>query len=126
MKGNKNMENKDSKTIELSDEQKAKIKKALDEANKPQVVKSLDMRPRETDIRQLSAKDYRQLQYRESRDTNAYLKFLNMSTNDIAIIVSLIAEKLGINVDEEVEKKRQQLISFQNSLKKDSKEPKDN
>ncbi|MCK9576054.1 MAG: hypothetical protein M0R51_09020 [Clostridia bacterium] len=119
------MENKDKK-IELAEEVKEKIKKALEEANKPQVVKSIGMRDKETDIRQLSAKDYRQLQYREIRDTNGYLKFLNMSANDIAIIVSLIAEKLGINVDEEVENKRQQLISLQNSLKKDSKEPKDN
>jgi len=126
VKGNKNMENNDKKTIELNDKEKEQIRKALEEANKPIVVKSIDMRQRETDIRQLSAKDYRQLEYRESRDTNAYLKFLNMSANDIAIMLSLIAEKLGINVNEEVEKKRQELINLQNSLKKDSKELKDN
>lgn len=120
------MENNDKKTIELNDKEKEQIRKALEEANKPIVVKSIDMRQRETDIRQLSAKDYRQLEYRESRDTNAYLKFLNMSANDIAIMLSLIAEKLGINVNEEVEKKRQELINLQNSLKKDSKELKDN
>lgn len=118
------MENKEEKkTIELTEEEKAKFKKAWEEANKPQVVKSLDMRPRETDIRELPAKDIRQLMYRESRDTNAYLKFMNMGINDIAMTLLVIAEHMGIDVTNEVEKKR---LALMEQMQKEQKKPESN
>ena len=118
------MENQEEKkTVELSAEDKAKLEKAWKEANKPQVVKSLDMRPRETDIRELSAKDHRQLMYRESRDTNAYLKFMNMGVNDIAMTLLVIAEHMGIDVTAEVEKKR---LALMEQMQKEQKKPESN
>lgn len=125
------MENKEEKKVEttktMSEWKKRllawKVRRALKKHDKPQKVKTIEMRKRETDVRHLKTGDYRQLMYRESRDTNAYLKFMNMGINDIAMTLLVIAEHMGIDVTNEVEKKR---LALMEQMQKEQKKPESN
>lgn len=57
------------------------------------------MREGEEDIRQLSAKDYRQLEFRLMADFWQYLSAINVTLLHTEIILMEIAKKQGIEIE---------------------------
>lgn len=63
-------------------------------------LKELKLREGEEDIRELSAKDYRQLEFRLMSDYWAYLNSLNITLVHLQIVVMEIAKKQGIDIED--------------------------
>lgn len=62
-------------------------------------LKELKLREGEEDIRELSVKDYRQLEFRLMSDYWTYLNALNTTLVHLQIIVMEIAKKQGIDIN---------------------------
>lgn len=62
-------------------------------------LKELKLRDGEEDIRELSAKDYRQLEFRLMSDYWTYLNALNTTLVHLQIVVMEIAKKQGIDIN---------------------------
>lgn len=62
-------------------------------------LKELKLREGEEDIRELSAKDYRQLEFRLMSDYWTYLNALNTTLVHLQIVVMEIAKKQGIDIN---------------------------
>ena len=69
-------------------------KGAIEKALKNPIAKGLELSQGEVDIRNLSKKDKDQLAFRRGQNTNAYLKFMNESLNNIELCLLAIVEKL--------------------------------
>jgi hypothetical protein len=63
------------------------------------ILKDIKLREGEEDIRDLSAKDYRQLEYRLMADFWQYLNALNQTMVLQQIILMEMAKKQGIDID---------------------------
>jgi hypothetical protein len=63
------------------------------------ILKDIKLREGEEDIRDLSAKDYRQLEYRLMADFWQYLNALNQTMVLQQIILMEMAKKQGIEID---------------------------
>lgn len=63
------------------------------------VRENLTLREGEEDIRQLSAKDYRQLEFRLMSDFWQYLSALNVTLVHLQIITMELAKKQGIDIE---------------------------
>jgi hypothetical protein len=63
------------------------------------ILKDIKLREGEEDIRELSAKDYRQLEYRLMADFWQYLNALNQTMVLQQIILMEMAKKQGIEID---------------------------
>lgn len=62
-------------------------------------LKELKLRDGEEDIRELSAKDYRQLEFRLMSDFWQYLSALNTTLVHLQLIVMELAKKQGIEIE---------------------------
>jgi hypothetical protein len=63
------------------------------------ILKDIKLREGEEDIRDLSAKDYRQLEYRLMADFWQYLNALNQTMVLQQIVLMEMAKKQGIEID---------------------------
>jgi hypothetical protein len=63
------------------------------------ILKDIKLREGEEDIRNLSAKDYRQLEYRLMADFWQYLNALNQTMVLQQIVLMEMAKKQGIEID---------------------------
>lgn len=78
----------------------------LNEKKPPVVLKTIGMRDGEIDVRQLSAKDYRQLEFRMLTDQWQFQREIHNSLVIQTLILMEIAKKLGIeNIHELVDEK---------------------
>lgn len=78
----------------------------LNEKKPPVVLKTIGMRDGEIDVRQLSAKDYRQLEFRLLTDQWQFQKAIHDSLVIQTLILMEMAKKMGIeNINELVDEK---------------------
>lgn len=59
------------------------------------VAKEIDFRPGETDLTHLKQSEINQMLIRGQMDTNAYLKFINTTLNDLLFALALVLKKKG-------------------------------
>ena len=78
----------------------------LNDKKPPVVLKTIGMRDGEIDVRQLSAKDYRQLEFRLLTDQWQFQKAIHDSLVIQTLILMEMAKKMGIeNINELVDEK---------------------
>lgn len=82
----------------LSDHDKELLKRIHEEAKLPIELNDKDfkMGEQELDVRKLSRANWRQMNFREQILTNIYLKQIAMGQNDILRLLMVIADKLGV------------------------------
>ena len=61
------------------------------------IAKDIELRDGEVDIRELSDKDFRQLVYREFRDMNTRLKFIQEMNNELIIALYTLIKLKGVD-----------------------------
>lgn len=77
----------------LKDEEIEFVKKQFETP----IAKDIELRDGEVDIRELSDKDFRQLVYREFRDMNARLKFIQEMNNELIIALYTLIKLKGVD-----------------------------
>lgn len=108
-----NIEVKNKEFVDGSNE-----KEVNKEINKSYKATSIEIGKNEVDIRDLSARDIKQLNFRNQTNTLAYLKFMNMSMNNIELCLLAIVEKLyGRPADEVLEDLVEKNLPQQNTEK---------
>ena len=77
----------------LKDEEIEFVKKQFETP----IAKDIELRDGEVDIRELSDKDFRQLVYREFRDMNTRLKFIQEMNNELIIALYTLIKLKGVD-----------------------------
>lgn len=77
----------------LKDEEIEFVKKQFETP----IAKDIELRDGEVDIRELSDKDFKQLVYREFRDMNARLKFIQEMNNELIIALYTLIKLKGVD-----------------------------
>lgn len=97
-----------NESTRMTDKQARKLEKDLNKSLKqdaaPKIIKSLNMRAGEEDIRQLPDRDIEQLNYRVLCDMWQFNNAMLMTLNDILLVNIQIAKKLGIEIETELDK----------------------
>ena len=95
---NRKSAEKGNENTQLSEEEQKKLDQILKLAKKPVVLKDSEFKlaPRELDIRHLSDKNYKQMQFRMECHKVALLKGIHDDLVDVMRLEMLILKKLGV------------------------------
>ena len=87
-----------NKNTQLSEEEQKKLEQIVELAKKPVVLKDSEFKlaARELDIRELSTKNYKQMQFRMECHKVALLKGIHDDLVDVMRLEMLILKKLGV------------------------------
>lgn len=87
------------KGVKLNEEEIEYVRKQFENP----IAKDIELRDAEVDIRELSDKDFKQLVYREFRDMNLRLKFLQEINNELVMALYVLIKAQGKNPFSEIE-----------------------